>query len=99
MRVDRPDRNCGGGDIPLQPLRPCMRTVDQKAGDTLFRPGDAADRLYVIVKGEIVLEQIDHVLPERCRSALDPRGAPCAGLLSKSGDRRPLAASHYQPAD
>jgi CRP/FNR family cyclic AMP-dependent transcriptional regulator len=62
MRLIRRIEIAGGGDFPLQPLRPFMRTAHQKAGEILFRRGDAADRLYVITKGEIVLEQIDHVI-------------------------------------
>jgi CRP-like cAMP-binding protein len=43
-------------------LKPFMKEASLKAGETIFNKGDYADRLYMIIAGDIHLEQIDHIL-------------------------------------
>jgi CRP/FNR family transcriptional regulator, cyclic AMP receptor protein len=42
----------------VQALIPYMRTETRRRGDVLFRKGDAADTLYVIQKGSVLLPEI-----------------------------------------
>ena len=48
--------------LSLEWLRPFMKETRRSAGDILFKRGDYADRLFVLLAGQIHLEQIDHVL-------------------------------------
>jgi CRP/FNR family cyclic AMP-dependent transcriptional regulator len=50
------------GDLSPEWLRPFMKEAYLKAGETIFNKGDYADRLYMIIAGDIHLEQIDHIL-------------------------------------
>ena len=50
------------GDLSLDWLRPFMKEAWFKAGDMVFLQGDHADRLYMILSGEVHLEQIDYIL-------------------------------------
>lgn len=50
------------GDLSTEWLKPFMKEARLKAGETIFSKGDHADRLYMIISGEIHLEQIDHTL-------------------------------------
>jgi hypothetical protein len=50
------------GDLSTDWLRPFMKEARLKAGETIFNRGDHADRLYMIIAGEVHLEQIDHTL-------------------------------------
>jgi len=50
------------GDLSPDWLRPYMKEAQLKAGEILFNLGDHADRLYMILNGNIHLEQIDHTL-------------------------------------
>jgi CRP/FNR family cyclic AMP-dependent transcriptional regulator len=50
------------GDLSTDWLRPFMKEVRLKSGEIVFSRGDHADRLYMIIAGEIHLEQIDHIL-------------------------------------
>ena len=50
------------GDLSTEWLKPFMKEARLKAGKTIFSKGDHADRLYMIISGEIHLEQIDHTL-------------------------------------
>jgi CRP/FNR family cyclic AMP-dependent transcriptional regulator len=43
-------------------LKPYMRSRRHKAGDVLFRQGDAADHLYFLVEGRIVFEEIGETM-------------------------------------
>jgi CRP/FNR family cyclic AMP-dependent transcriptional regulator len=43
-------------------LKPFMRAKQFKAGETIFRKGDHADSLYMIVSGEVVLSEINRRL-------------------------------------
>ena len=50
------------GDLSTEWLRPFMKETYLKAGETIFNKGDYADRLYMIIAGDIHLKQIDHIL-------------------------------------
>ena len=50
------------GDLSTDWLRPFMKEAQFKAGEIIFNKGDYADRLYMILSGNIHLEQIDHTL-------------------------------------
>lgn len=50
------------GDLSVDWLKPFMKTARHKAGEFLFRRGDEADRLYMLISGTILLEEIDYVL-------------------------------------
>jgi CRP/FNR family cyclic AMP-dependent transcriptional regulator len=50
-------RRAARGDLSLDWLKPYMKTERHRAGYVLFRKGDEADRLYLILQGEIRLEE------------------------------------------
>ena len=50
------------GDLSTEWLKPFMKEARLKAGETIFSKGDHADRLYMIISGEVHLKQIDHTL-------------------------------------
>lgn len=50
------------GDLSPDWMKPFMKEAHMKAGEILFNLGDHADRLYMIINGNIHLEQIDHTL-------------------------------------
>jgi len=52
------------GDLSTGWLKPFMKDARLKAGEVLFSKGDHADRLYMIISGDIHLEQIDLTLRE-----------------------------------
>ena len=39
-----------------------MKTATWKAGEIIFKRGDYADCIYMLVSGKVRLEEIDHVL-------------------------------------
>ena len=49
-------------DLSIEWLRPFMKGTGRQAGEILFSRGDYADCLYVILAGEVRLEEIDHTL-------------------------------------
>jgi CRP/FNR family transcriptional regulator, cyclic AMP receptor protein len=49
-------------DLSPEWLRPFMKETWVKSGDPVFLKGDHADRLFMVLSGEVHLEQIDHVL-------------------------------------
>jgi CRP/FNR family cyclic AMP-dependent transcriptional regulator len=49
-------------DVSTDWLKPFMKDAELKAGEVLFSRGDHADRLYMILSGDIHLEQIDLTL-------------------------------------
>ena len=57
-RLVRKVRAAAKGDLSIEWLKPYMKPLHCKEGDILFRRGDDADRLYLIVKGELILEEI-----------------------------------------
>ena len=50
------------GDFRIDPLLPFMRREQAAAGDTLFREGDTADKMYLIQRGRVRLLGIDKIL-------------------------------------
>ena len=48
--------------LPIERFRPFMSRARFDAGHIVFRRGDQADRLYFIVQGELIVEEIEHVL-------------------------------------
>jgi CRP-like cAMP-binding protein len=62
VRLIRRVKAAAKSDPSLDWLRPFMKTARRRAGEILFSLGDHADCLYLILAGEIHLEQIDHVL-------------------------------------
>lgn len=50
------------GDLSVDWLKPFMKGASYKAGDILFRRGDVADRLYMLLSGDIVLDEISVTL-------------------------------------
>ena len=50
------------GDLSTDWLTPFMKEAHLKAGEIIFNRGDHADRLYMIITGDVHLEQIDHTL-------------------------------------
>lgn len=46
-------------DPTVQMLLPFMRPLDVKSGETVFRKGDEADRLFYVQKGTIRIEEFD----------------------------------------
>jgi len=49
-------------DLSIECLRPFMKETGRKAGEILFSRGDHADCLYMIIAGEVRLEEIGHTL-------------------------------------
>ena len=50
------------GDLSTDWLTPFMKEAHLKAGEIIFNRGDHANRLYMIITGDVHLEQIDHTL-------------------------------------
>jgi CRP/FNR family transcriptional regulator, cyclic AMP receptor protein len=49
------------GDLSVDWLKPFMKHAQRKAGEMLFCRGDTADCLYMVISGELLLVEIDHV--------------------------------------
>lgn len=62
IRLVRKVKAAAKGDLSVDWLKPYMKPILHEAGDILFRRGDEADRLFLLVAGEVVLEEIEHVL-------------------------------------
>jgi CRP/FNR family transcriptional regulator, cyclic AMP receptor protein len=62
LRFTRRVESAAKGDFSVEWLRPFMKETRRKAGEILFSDGDYADCLFMVVAGEIYLEQIDHTL-------------------------------------
>ena len=58
MRVLRLAKRAAATDLSPDWLQPFMRRKQLKAGEGIFRKGDHADALYMIVSGEVVLPEI-----------------------------------------
>lgn len=50
------------GDVSVECLRPFMKETRRKAGEILFYRGDYADRIYIVMVGEIHLDQTGDTL-------------------------------------
>ena len=62
LRLIRRVETASKGDLSPDWLKPFMKEASLKAGEILFSRGDHADRLYMIIQGDVHLEQIDHTL-------------------------------------
>jgi CRP/FNR family transcriptional regulator, cyclic AMP receptor protein len=80
IRLVKRVRTAASGDNTMNWLKPYMRRRHCRAGQVLFRKGDAADRTYYIVSGEFRVTELDVVL-----RAGDLVGE--LGLLSPGGRR------------
>jgi CRP/FNR family cyclic AMP-dependent transcriptional regulator len=62
LRLRRLVKKAAKGDFSSEWLRPFMKTATWKAGEIIFKQGDYADCIYMLVTGKVCLEEIDHVL-------------------------------------
>ena len=62
LRLIRRVETASKGDLSTEWLRPFMKEAQWNAGEVIFNRGDHADRLYMIITGDIHLEQIDHTI-------------------------------------
>jgi CRP/FNR family transcriptional regulator, cyclic AMP receptor protein len=62
LRLIRKVEAASKSDLSTDWLRPFMKDAQWKAGEVIFSRGDHADRLYMIITGEIHLEQIEHTM-------------------------------------
>jgi CRP/FNR family transcriptional regulator, cyclic AMP receptor protein len=62
LRLIRRVEAASKGDLSADWMKPFMKDSQAKAGEIIFNRGDHADRLYMILAGDIHLEQIDHTL-------------------------------------
>ena len=69
LRLRRLVQKAAKGDFSSEWLRPFMKTATWKAGDIIFKRGDYADCIYLLVSGKVHLEEIDHVLVAGASSA------------------------------
>ena len=85
-------------------LRPYMKSSKRKAGDVLFRKGDEAEHLYILVEGRVdfpevngsvkpgeIFGEIAFFSPERKPHAAAPSAARTAS--SSASTRAPCASS------
>lgn len=61
-RLLRKAKRAAATDLSPNWLQPFMRAKHLKAGETIFRKGDHADLLYMVVSGEVSLPEIDRRL-------------------------------------
>ncbi|MGY3693708.1 CRP/FNR family cyclic AMP-dependent transcriptional regulator [Bradyrhizobium sp. USDA 3240] len=59
VRLLRKARRAAATDLSPSWLQPFMRPKHIKAGETIFRKGDDADLLYMVVSGEVRFPEID----------------------------------------
>ncbi len=62
LRLVRRVEAAAKGDLSVEWLKPFMKTERHRVDDILFRRGDDADRLYMLISGTILLEEIDVTL-------------------------------------
>jgi hypothetical protein len=62
MRLVNKVKAAAKGDLSVDWLKPYMKALHCRPGEVLFRRGDEADRLFLIVTGELVLEEINRTL-------------------------------------
>jgi CRP/FNR family cyclic AMP-dependent transcriptional regulator len=62
LRLSRLVQKAAKDDFSSEWLRPFMKTATWKAGESIFKQGDYADCIYMLVSGKVCLEEIDHVL-------------------------------------
>jgi CRP/FNR family cyclic AMP-dependent transcriptional regulator len=62
IALSRRVREASRGDLSFDWLKPFMKTAQHKAGATLFRRGDRADRIFYLLSGAVRLPEIDVML-------------------------------------
>ncbi|MBR1164493.1 cyclic nucleotide-binding domain-containing protein [Bradyrhizobium elkanii] len=62
LRLRRIVEQASKGEFATEPLCPFMKSATWKAGEIIFRQGDYADRIYLLAKGSVRLNEIDLVL-------------------------------------
>ena len=62
LRQSRLVQKAAKGDFSSDWLRPFMKTATWKTGEIIFKQGDHADCIYMLVSGKVCLEEIEHVL-------------------------------------
>ncbi len=62
LRVRRIVEQASKGEFTAESLCPFMKAATWKAGEIIFRQGDYADRIYLLAKGSVRLNEIDLVL-------------------------------------
>jgi hypothetical protein len=60
LRLIRRVEAASKGDLSTDWLRPFMKEAQWKAGEVIFNKGDHADRLYMILAGDVHFEQRSH---------------------------------------
>ena len=62
MRLVRRVEAAAKGDLSVDWLKPFMKSMHHAAGELLFSRGDDADRLFMLLAGDILLEEISVTL-------------------------------------
>jgi CRP/FNR family cyclic AMP-dependent transcriptional regulator len=71
LRLIRRVETASKGDLSTEWLRPFMKEAQWNAGEVIFNRGDHADRLYMIMFGEIGLFSADHKRTQTARALTD----------------------------
>jgi CRP/FNR family transcriptional regulator, cyclic AMP receptor protein len=61
LRLIRRVNAAAKGDLSVDWLRPFMKEVRHKAGDVLFGRGDHGDCFYMVLNGQVRVQELDHV--------------------------------------
>ncbi len=61
LRLIRRVKLAAKGDLSVDWLKPFMKEVRHEAGQVLFRRGDHGDGFYLVLKGELRVEELDQV--------------------------------------
>jgi CRP/FNR family transcriptional regulator, cyclic AMP receptor protein len=64
IRLVRRVEAAAKGDLSVDWLKPLMRPAHFEADHVLFRRGDVGDRLYYILRGEVLVEEVECLLRE-----------------------------------
>jgi CRP/FNR family cyclic AMP-dependent transcriptional regulator len=62
LRLVRRVETAAKGDFSVDWLKPYMKNARHTVGHVLFRKGDDADRFFMLLNGELLLEEIGYVL-------------------------------------
>jgi CRP/FNR family cyclic AMP-dependent transcriptional regulator len=62
LRLIRRVEVASKGDLSADWLKPFMKEEQLKAGEIIFNRGDHAERLYMVLSGDVHIEQIDFTL-------------------------------------
>ena len=76
LRLIRRVEPASKGDLSTERLKPFMKEASLKVGETVFNKGDYADRLYMIIAGDLACRRLvrrDWTI--FCRSSANPSGA------------------------